>query len=157
MKNQGLKIAFGIIIFLFSVALAYFTAWYFQDNERKAVNTPSIYEYDAYQNIDNRSDINSRYYGVSGGFDVFWIVLLIFGGAYILIGIFVARIFPISLGFLFAADVTILHALNDQYRGLDSGVKALIVTVLLVGLYSFAAIKLKDRSLAPIKQVIPTQ
>ncbi len=32
MKNQGLKVVFGLIVFLFSGALAYFTATYLSDN-----------------------------------------------------------------------------------------------------------------------------
>jgi len=80
MKNQSLKIFFGLIIFLFSVALAYFTA---------------------------------NYVSSSGYFD-YWATLAIFGAAYVLIGIAVSMIFSISLGFLFAADVVILHLLGGH-------------------------------------------
>ncbi len=129
MKNQGIKFFFGIIIFLFSVALAYFTAWHFGGQRNNG------FFFNAYYNSNTSSSL-----------DAFWTTLLIFGGAYILIGISVARIFPISLGFLFAADVTLLHALSDQYHGLHNGIKSLIIFLLLILLYLFAAFKLKDGS-----------
>ncbi len=132
MKNQGIKILFGIIIFLFSVALAYFTAWHF-GGQRSFWGAP-VYPVYPLGPADSPVQYN--------GLDAFWTTLLIFGGAYILIGISVARIFPISLGFLFSADVTLLHALSDQYHGLDNGVKSLLIFFLLILLYLFAAFHL---------------
>jgi uncharacterized membrane protein len=127
MKNQGLKIGFGALIFLFSIALAYASAWYFDGRESGGGG------------IFNALS-------PSGNFDAFWITLLIFGGAYILIGIIVARVYPVSLGFLFASDVVLLHVLNNQYGGFDNGIKSLIIFVLLVILYLFAFLKLQDKS-----------
>lgn len=70
--------------------------------------------------------------------------LLLFGGAYILIGIVVAQIFPVSLGFLFAADVFILHVLSHEYRGYQDIYKIAITGIMLVVLYAFAWWKLRD-------------
>lgn len=146
MKNQGTKVAFGIIIFLFSVALAYFTAWYFEGQSGGTVGRHAF-----------RGPFMGYPYGQNTpGIEAFWITLLIFGGAYILIGILVARIFPVSLGFLFSADVVLLHALNDQYHGLNNGIKSLLIFVLLIALYTFAYLKLKNKESVP-RPVIPGQ
>ena len=81
MKNQTLKILFGFVIFLFSLALGYFTANYLSSN---------------------------------GYFD-YWGTIAIFAGAYVLIGIIVSMVFSVSLGFLFAADILIIHLLFQYY------------------------------------------
>ncbi len=119
MKNQSLKIFFGIIIFLFSVALAYFTASYVSTN---------------------------------GYFD-YWATLAIFGAAYLLVGIAVSMIFSISLGFLFAADVVILHLLFQYYGQWADTLKLILVGGILVILYACAGIYLKDRHAEPVSPV----
>jgi len=84
-------------------------------------------------------------------------LLLIFGGAYILIGAAVARVFSISLGFLFAADVLVLHAMATEYHGIDAFIKVVIVGVMLVGLYAFAWFKLKNQPVAGDASQAPAQ
>ena len=78
--------------------------------------------------------------------------LLLFGGAYILLGIVVARIFPVSLGFLLGADVFLLHVLSKEYSRYDSFLKTAITGVVLVVLYVFAWMKLGDRAAQPQSQ-----
>jgi len=113
MKNTSMiKVAFGGIIFLFSVALAYFTANYFDAN---------------------------------GSID-YWPALAAFAGVYVLIGIVVASVFAVSLGFLFSADVLILHLLIENYGKYANVYKATIIGVILLVLYIFTWLKLKDRS-----------
>lgn len=111
MKNQSLKIFFGVIIFLFSVALAYFTANY--------VSTNNYFDY--------------------------WGTLAIFGAVYVLIGIGVSMIFSISLGFLFAADVVILHLLFQYYGQWADVLKLILIGGILVILYACAARFLGDK------------
>lgn len=115
MKNQSLKIFFGLIIFLFGVALAYFTA---------------------------------DYVSTSGYFD-YWATLALFGAAYLLVGIVVSMIFSISLGFLFAADVVILHLLFQYYGTWADALKLILVGGILVVLYACAGLFLRDRSSVP--------
>lgn len=105
-----LKIVFGGIIFLFSLALAYFSAAYFSSEE-----------------------------GMS-----FLSTLLIFGGAYLLIGIVTVSVLAISLGFLFSADIVILHVLSQGYEAYDQLLKVLILGTVLLVLYFFAWMKTKD-------------
>lgn len=112
MKNQSLKLFFGAIIFLFSVALAYFTA---------------------------------NYVSTNGYFD-YWATLAIFGAMYVLIGIAVARIFSISLGFLFAADVVILHLLLQYYGTWADALKLILIGGILIVLYACAGVFLKDKA-----------
>jgi hypothetical protein len=114
MKNQTLKIFFGLIIFLFSVALAYFTA---------------------------------NYVSTSGYFD-YWATLAIFGAVYVLIGVAVSMIFSISLGFLFAADVVILHLLFQYYGQWADTLKLILIGGILVILYACAAVFLADKKSA---------
>lgn len=111
MKNQSLKLFFGIVIFLFSTALAYFTASY--------VSTNNYFDY--------------------------WGALAIFGGAYVLVGVAVSMIFSISLGFLFAADVVILHLLLQYYGQWADTLKLILVGAILIILYACAGIFLKDK------------
>ncbi len=112
MKNQGLKTVFGLVIFLFSSALAYFTANY--------LATMAIFNY--------------------------WGVLAIFAGAYVLIGIVIASIYSISLGFLFSADVLIISLLFQYYGQWADFLKVIIVGIVLIVLYIAAGISLEDKT-----------
>ena len=75
--------------------------------------------------------------------------LLIFGGAYLVIGIVLMKVFPVSLGFLFSADVFLLHVMGKDYRGYENLLKALITGIIIVLLYLFAYWKLRDRADKP--------
>ena len=110
-KDEFLKVIFGLIIFLFSVALAYFTATYVQ------------------KSID---------------FD-YWNVLLLFAGVYLVVGLITVKIYPISLGFLFSADVLILNNLYENFGNWDDIVKTLIVGGILIVLYLIAWFVLADK------------
>ncbi|MEK7555097.1 MAG: hypothetical protein AAB518_03900 [Patescibacteria group bacterium] len=104
-ENRTVKVIFGIIIFLFSIALAYFSADYFAKAPVR---------------------------------DTFSIYLLVFGAFYILVGLAVARIYPVSLGFLFSADVLLLHGLGDEYADFGKWVKIAIIGGILLILYASA-------------------
>jgi hypothetical protein len=117
MKDNGIKILFGLIIFLFGVSLAYFGASY--------VRTNGIFDY--------------------------WGTIAIFTGLYALIGILVSVVFPISLGFLFAADVLLIHLLAEYFGEWAGLLKFFIVGAILIVLYTTAWIKLKDKEV-----VVPT-
>ena len=73
------------------------------------------------------------------------LVLLGFGMAYVVVGIIVAHVFPISLGLLFAADVLLLHIFSKSFTGFVALLKAVIVGLALVALYTIALTQLKDR------------
>jgi hypothetical protein len=109
-KNATIKIVFGMIIFLFSVALAYFTATYLRNTE---------------------------------AFD-YWGALMIFGGVYIMIGMLVSHVYSISLGFLFASDVVILHLLGENFGDISNIGKAMLVGLILLLLYMIAWWKFAD-------------
>ena len=98
------------MIFLFSAALAYFTANYMKTN--------ILFDY--------------------------WGTVAIFACAYVVVGIVIMRIFPISLGFLFAADVLILHLLFNYYGDWADALKLTVTGVVLVILYATAALRLTD-------------
>jgi hypothetical protein len=104
------KVLFGLLIFMFSLALAYFSASY--------VESEKIFDY--------------------------WTMLVIFGGAYVIVGVLVLQVFPVSLGFLFAADVVILHLLLENFGDIPSIGKTGIIGIVLVLLYIFAWNKMKD-------------
>ena len=110
MKNNLLKIIFGLIIFLFGLSLAYFTASYLS----KA------------QDFDR------------------WLTLAIFSLVYIGIGVGVYSVFPISLGFLFGADVLLLNLLSMQYGDFPNAATVLILGIVLVVLYIFSWYRFKD-------------
>ena len=116
MDKGSLKAFFGAIIFMFSLALAYFSASY--------VETEGIMDY--------------------------WTMLAIFGGAYILVGIVVYQIFPVSLGFLFSADILVLHLLMENFGDIDPIMKTAVVGVILVVLYGFASAYMQDEPLPEI-------
>src|SRR3989344_997171 len=107
----AVKIIFGIVIFMFSLALAYFTASY--------VNKEQLFDY--------------------------WTTLLMFAVVYVAVGIAVYRVFPVSLGFLFSADVLILHLLFENFGTIPNVAKTLIIGLALVTLYGFAWMNMKDR------------
>lgn len=119
-KNNTIKLVFGFIIFLFSLALAYFTANYLKNNE--------VFDY--------------------------WGALMIFGGAYIVIGMLVSQVYSISLGFLFAADIVILHLLGENFGDIPSIAKALLVGIILLLLYIIAWWKFSDSE--PMATPVPT-
>jgi hypothetical protein len=112
MKNQGLKVVFGLVIFLFSLALAYFTANYISNN--------ALFNY--------------------------WGTIAIFAGAYVLIGIIIASIYSISLGFLFSADILIIHLLFQYYGQWADFLKTIIIGVILIILYIATAMSLGDKT-----------
>lgn len=68
----------------------------------------------------------------------YWGTLIIFAGIYIVVGLIVVNIFPVSLGFLFAADLLVLHAMLENFGDLGDGTKALFVGLILVALYLIA-------------------
>jgi hypothetical protein len=110
-NNQSIKIFFGIVIFLFSLSLAYFTASYMRTN--------NLFDY--------------------------WGALALFACAYVIIGIAISMIFSISLGFLFAADILILHLLFQYYGNWADAVKLTMIGAILVVLYVAAGFWLKDK------------
>ena len=118
MKNQTLKIVFGMVIFLFGAALAYFTANYLSANQ--------LFDY--------------------------WGTIALFAGAYVLIGIAISFIFSISLGFLFAADVLIIHLLFNYYGHWADALKVILLGGVLLVLYAASAVALRDKP-QPISEV----
>jgi hypothetical protein len=110
-ENILLKIVLGLVIFMFSLALAYFTASYVDENH--------LFDY--------------------------WSALAIAAGLYVVIGVGVSQVFSISLGFLFAADVLILHVLSDKYEQIPPLSKTLLLGFIIVVLYVFAWNKLEDK------------
>jgi hypothetical protein len=104
--KNSIKFIFGALIFMFSLALAYFTASYIS--------------------------------GLDRGLD-YWTTLLLFGAAYIAIGSAIYQIFAVSLGFLFSADVLILHLMIENFGTIPGPVKTLIIGGVLIILYLVAA------------------
>ncbi|MDP3986171.1 MAG: hypothetical protein Q8P77_01945 [Candidatus Veblenbacteria bacterium] len=103
-KEQTIKVVFGLMIFAFSLALAYFIASYLRSNHY---------------------------------FD-YWGALMIAGGLFITIGVFVSSIIPVSLGFLFSADILVLHVLMANFGDFADGIKVLFVGLILAILYLLA-------------------
>ena len=120
-KLTGVQAFFFSIIFLFSTALAYFSASY----------------------IEHVSTVG------------YYVALLLFGAVYIILGIVLINIVPVSLGFLFPADILILHTLIQKYSAIDDIYKTIIIGVLLVAAYFFAWLKLRDVELVNVP--IPPQ
>lgn len=112
MRNQLAKILFGLVIFFFSAALAYFTANYLSENK--------LFDY--------------------------WGALAVFACIYVVVGSIVAMIFPISIGFLCAADILILRLLGEYYGQWADALKLLVVGAVLVILYGVSALVFKDHS-----------
>ncbi len=118
-KNVLMKLFFGGIIFLFAVALAYTTANYLDEG---------------------------------GGYthsSKYWLVLMSASVVYILLGVTVSSVFPVSLGFLFSSDVLILHALGARYNEIPDPAKTALVAIILIILYVFAWQKLGDEPPSP--------
>ncbi len=112
-KNLSLKIWFGLIIFAFSLALAYFTASYVQSSTQ----------------ID------------------YWLVIEAFAGLFVLVGIVVSSIFPVSLGFLYSATVLIINVLLEKYDIIPDINKAVLLGAILVILYLTALAKKEGGSM----------
>ena len=121
MKNQTIKILFGFVIFLFSLALGYFTANYLSSN--------SYFDY--------------------------WGTLAIFAGAYVLIGVLVSMIFSVSWGFLFAADILIIHLLFQYYGQWADVLKLTTIGAILIILYIAAGLGLGDKSGPAVDSTAP--
>lgn len=108
--NMLIKLGFGLLIFMFALAFAYFTAHYAE---------------------------------VSGYMD-YWYTLAAFAGIYIVIGTFVSRVFPVSLGFLFSSTLLLLHVLFEKYADISDIFRALLLGVILILLYLTAWLKTGD-------------
>ncbi len=115
-KNLSLKIWFGIIIFAFSLALAYFTASYIQS---------------------------------TGQID-YWLVIEAFAGLFVLVGIAVSSIFPVSLGFLYSATILIMNVLLEKYDIIPDLNKATLLGVILIVLYIVALAKKEGGSMPAV-------
>jgi hypothetical protein len=109
-NDVTLKLIFGAIIFLFSLALAYFTANY--------VSQSNLLDY--------------------------WLTLFLFGAGYLIVGMVIAQIYSISFGFLFSADVLILHLLFTNFGHWQDTSKSLAVLGILIVLYITAYLKFPD-------------
>lgn len=109
-KNNLLKVVFGLIIFLFSLALAYFTAVYTEENTT----------------VD------------------FFGTLLMYTGVYLIIGVAISKIYPISLGFLFSADILLLHVMFENFGDLSDMIKAGVIGGIIIALYVVAWLMLPD-------------
>ena len=107
-SNQLLKVIFGVVVFLFSLTLAYFAAGFMDD--------PG--------NVSKPLD--------------FWLTMAIMGGFYIVAGILLAQIFSVSLGFLFSADLLILSALANNFGEIDEIYKVALVGIIIAILYTVA-------------------
>jgi hypothetical protein len=109
-NNATLKVVFGGIIFLFSLAFAYFTAHYVEGSD---------------------------------SFD-FWLALVAFAVGYLVIGMLVSRIFAVSFGFLFSADILFLHLLLENFGDWPDSLKAYAMFLVVVILYLIAFIRYAD-------------
>ncbi len=87
----------------------------------------------------------ARYVDNQDIFD-YWLTLALFGALYVLIGAVVNFVFPVSLGFLFSADVLILHVLAEKYEAVNELYKLALLGVVLVILYFFTWWRVKDNS-----------
>jgi hypothetical protein len=96
--KDTIKIIFGLVIFMFSLALAYFSASY--------IDSQGLFDY--------------------------WTTLLISAGVYIIFGAMVYGIFSVSLGFLFSADILILHLLFENFGTIPGVAKTTIVGVIII-------------------------
>jgi|GEM_PF-2068168 len=118
LSHDNVKGAFGLIIFSFSLALAYFTASY--------VESASVFDY--------------------------WGALLLMSAVYLIVGIAVYQVYAISLGFLFSADIMVIHLMSENFGDLDSPIKMFVVGGVLLVMYGFAWQFLKDEPLPPMQQ-----
>jgi hypothetical protein len=111
-EKSTFKAVFTIIIFMFSLALAYFTANY--------ARSADIFDY--------------------------WMTLFIAAVAYIVIGLVIYQIFAVSLGFLFSADVLILHLLFENFGDIDDPLKVMAVGIILIILYAIADLSNREQN-----------
>lgn len=111
-SDVTLKLIFGAIIFLFSLALSYFTANYVSQN--------NLLDY--------------------------WLTLFLFGAGYLVVGMVIAQVYSISFGFLFSADVLILHLLFSNFGHWQDTSKSLALLAVLVILYIVAYLRFPDGS-----------
>lgn len=116
MKPNFTKIFFGIIIFLFSLSLAYFSADYF--------TSPSL--------------------GAAPATLGWGFAMMCFGLFYAVVGVFLFRIMPVSLALLFSADIALLHALADSYNQIEGMYRVALIAIVLVVVYIFAWYRCKD-------------
>jgi len=116
MDKNSFKVIFGAMIFLFSLALAYFSASYLSKEM---------------------------------SFD-YWVALLLFAAVYIAVGAAVFQIFAVSLGFLFSADVLILHLMLEKFGDTFTNLaKAAIIGCILAILYIIALNYKENESTLP--------
>jgi hypothetical protein len=130
MKVNYTKLFFGVIVFLFSVSLAYFSADY----------------------LASGADANSMFVTEGGrGLAMFG-----FGLLYALLGVVLVRIMPVALGFLLAADVALLDALARNYDKIEGMYRVGMIGIVLVVVYLFAAFNCKDKVSEMVEVAIPT-
>jgi len=135
MKINVIKIVLGAVIFLFSLALAYFSASYL-----------------------DQSQVSSGLLGFGYAHSsTYWVVLAAFAGGYVLVGILISFVIPLSLGFLFSADILLLNILFEQYGKIGEVYKVLLVAFILFILYIFAWLKLGDEPPASYPTTSPAQ
>lgn len=129
MKSNTLffKFIFGAIIFVFSISLAYFTAYYIQTTQT-VVSAETAY----------------------------WLTLLAFAGLYVIVGILVSSIFPISLGFLFCATELLTHVFIRNYDTIPPIYKVSLVGAIVIILEILAWMKMSDPEASQPVQVAPT-
>lgn len=121
MKPNYTKIFFAVIIFLFSVSLAYFTADYIEGLNYSG---------------------GARMMGIG-------LTMLSFGLLYAVVGVFLYRIMPVSLALLLSADVALIDALARNYEKIEAMVRVGIIGIVLVVLYLFAFYRCKDEVFTP--------
>lgn len=85
----------------------------------------------------------AQYLDKNGIFD-YWPTLAVAAVAYIIVALLLWSVTSLSLGFLFSADVLILHLFFDNFGTWHDLGKALLLGVLLTVLYAAAAYKLRD-------------
>ncbi len=126
MKPNYTKIFFGVIVFLFSTALAYFSADYFTGG----------------QVLFSGAAVTAGQ-TTSPGF-----VMFIFGLIYAVAGVLLVRVIPVSLGILLAADVTLLDALARNYDSIEGMYRVGLIGLVIVFVYLFAWFRCKDSMLS---------
>lgn len=128
MKPNYTKIFFGVIIFLFSVSLAYFAADYIEGIGRGAQWTSQM--------------------GMG-------LTMFCFGIVYAALGVFLYRILPVSLGLLLAADVALIDALARNYDKIEGIFRVGIIGGVLIVVYLFALYRCKDHMAGLASQRAP--
>lgn len=118
-SHEYIKAGLGALVFLFSLGLAYFSAEVFDNSEGVDHNT------------------------------LYWIVLLVSGGVYTLIGMFISRVLPVAFGLLLSASVLFGHTLLENYDKFDSELKMLVTGIILAVLYMLAFRKFSEKADLP--------